>query len=89
MTIISKAFKFQTKNGEFVYPCTMRRKNLKASPEMFRTSSTGGNILDESEFEVDEETMIHQVLNLGYSVRMANDKGEKNLYSPNENKIIK
>ncbi|MBJ8436795.1 MULTISPECIES: hypothetical protein [Acinetobacter calcoaceticus/baumannii complex] len=89
MTIISKAFKFQTKNGEFVYPCTMRRKNLKASPEMFRTSSTGGNILDESEFEVDEQTMIHQVLNLGYSVRMANDKGEKNLYSPNENKIIK
>ncbi|MCU4525277.1 hypothetical protein KTI57_01595 [Acinetobacter pittii] len=89
MTIISKAFKFQTKNGEFVYPCTMRRKNLKASPEMFRTSSTGGNILDESEFEVDEQTMIYQVLNLGYSVRMANDKGEKNLYSPNENKIIK
>ncbi len=89
MTIISKAFKFQTKNGEFVYPCTMRRKNLKTSPEMFRTSSTGGNILDESEFEVDEQTMIHQVLNLGYSVRMANDKGEKNLYSPNENKIIK
>ncbi|MCE6235536.1 hypothetical protein [Acinetobacter pittii] len=89
MTIISKAFKFQTKNGEFVYPCTMRRKNLKASPEMFRTSSTGGNILDESKFEVDEQTMIYQVLNLGYSVRMANDKGEKNLYSPNENKIIK
>ena len=89
MTIISKAFKFQTKNGEFVYPCTMRRKNLKASPEMFRTSSTGGNILDESEFEVDEQTMIHQVLNLGYSVRMTNDKGKKNLYSPNENKIIK
>lgn len=67
----------------------MRRKNLKASPEMFRTSSTGGNILDESKFEVDEQTMIYQVLNLGYSVRMANDKGEKNLYSPNENKIIK
>ena len=88
MTMISKAFKFQTPSGEFLYPCTMRRRDRKSSQEMFRTSQNGGNKLDVDVFEVDEKTMIHQVLNLGYSVRMINSKGERNLYSPRTNIVI-
>ena len=92
-TIFSTAFKFKTDNGEFLSPCTMRRKAPKGvknlNPQMYRTSKDGGNILDQSEFEVDESTMIHQVLHLEYSVRMMNRKGQKNIYSPLKNEIIK
>ena len=88
MAKISKAFKFITPLGDEIYPVTMKRGNFSLSPEMFRTSPQGGNVLDESEFEVNEETMINQVLYLGHSVRMLSPNGRKNIYSPRENKVV-
>ena len=88
MAKFSKAFKFITPSGAEIYPVTMRRGNLSSSPEMFRTSPKGGNILGKTEFEVDEATMIDQVLNLGHSVRMLSQNGIKNIYCPRENKVV-
>ncbi|MCG7867001.1 MAG: hypothetical protein JAY74_11610 [Candidatus Thiodiazotropha taylori] len=90
-TKISRKLCFLLKDGEVVFPCTM--KNTKSNTHTFRVSRHGGNILNDAdpkkrEDEATEEEMVKYVLELGYCTRVLKSNGDKNIYSPNSSNVV-
>jgi hypothetical protein len=78
----SRAFSFVLNNGTELFPVRMKRRATGVVAYRISKGGTGGNTLEAGE-EVDEETMIHKVFNLGYAVRCSSvDGSTSGLYKP-------
>jgi hypothetical protein len=83
----SRAFSFLLNNGIELFPVKMKRRDTGVVAFRISKGGTAGNTLEAGE-EVDEETMIHKVLSLGYAVRCSSiDGSTKGLYKPNERSV--
>lgn len=73
----SRAFSFVLHNGTELFPVRMKRRDTGVVAYRISKGGMGGNKLEAGE-EVDEETMIHKVLKLGYAVRCSSLDGSTN-----------
>jgi hypothetical protein len=79
---ISRRVSFILKNGLEVFPVMMKRRDTGKLAFRISRGGTGGNTLSCGE-EVDEETMLRKVLELGFSVRCVPlTGGRSSLYKP-------
>ncbi|ACL72865.1 hypothetical protein [Thioalkalivibrio sulfidiphilus] len=77
---VSRRVSFILKNGLEVFPVMMKRRDTGNLAFRVSRGGTGGNTLACGE-EVDEETMLRKVLDLGFAVRCASlDGSTRGLY---------
>lgn len=72
---LSRKLSFLLKNGTEVFPVLMARRDTGIIAYRISPGGTGGNKLDISD-DVDEQTMIDKILNLGYAVRCCSLDGK-------------
>lgn len=83
----SSAFSFVLNNGIEVFPTRMKRKTTGRSLFRISRGGAGGNLLENCE-EVDEQTMVQKVLDLGFAVRCVSRDGEtKGLYKKDQRAV--
>lgn len=74
---MSQKICFVLNNGTKVFPLQMERRDTGNIAFRVSPGGTGGNTLEAS-LEVDEETMVHKVLNEGWAVRCKSVNGKTN-----------
>lgn len=83
----SLAFSFVLNNGTELFPVRMKRRSTGMVAYRISRGGAGGNTLEASQ-EVDEATMIHKVLNLGFAVRCSSlDGNTKGLYKSDQRSV--
>lgn len=71
---LSTAFSFVLDDGTEVFPVKMKRQDNGKITFRVSRGGAGGNTIESTE-EVDEPTMVHKALNLGYAVRCSSKDG--------------
>ncbi|MDP1692121.1 MAG: hypothetical protein Q8L49_09280 [Burkholderiaceae bacterium] len=79
--MLSTRLVFVLHDGTRLFPCRMKNRLTKRVAFRLSPGGTGGNTLEAGEEVEDEDRMIDLVVNHGYAVRMASERGGmKSLY---------
>ncbi len=83
----SRVFSFVLSNGIELFPVRMKRRSTGIIAYRISRGGAGGNTLEAGE-EVDEATMVHKVLTLGFAVRCSSlDGNTQGLYKSDQRSV--